>query len=99
MDGAVAIAVLSRMSVRRLVGANIRRLRLERGLSQEKLAFEADLDPSYISHVETGAKSPTITTLEKIASALRVKLVQFFDETSASPRLETLPRGTRKRRE
>lgn len=85
------------MNIRRLVGGNIRRLRLARGLSQEHLAFEAKLDPSFISEIETGVKSPTITTLQKIANALGVKVAEFFSEAHTDTQPKNLPRGIRKR--
>jgi transcriptional regulator with XRE-family HTH domain len=60
------------MDLRKLVGRNVRRLREERGLSQEKLAFEADLHRTYISGVERGARNPTVLVLGQLAKALKV---------------------------
>lgn len=60
------------MDVRRLVGKNVRRLRLERGWSQEELAFEADIHRSYISDIERGVRNPTITVVERLAETLEV---------------------------
>jgi transcriptional regulator with XRE-family HTH domain len=61
-----------------LVGEKIRALRQSRGLSQEKLAFKAGIDPSYLGSVERGVKSPTIVTLEKITVALDAKIEELF---------------------
>jgi transcriptional regulator with XRE-family HTH domain len=61
------------MDIRKRVGANVRRLRLERELSQEGLADEAGLHRTYISGVERGVRNPTVTVLERIARALKVK--------------------------
>jgi len=66
------------MDIRRQVGANVRRLRDERGLSQEKLGFEAELDRTYISGVERGVRNPTVTVLQKIAKALRVEPAELL---------------------
>jgi transcriptional regulator with XRE-family HTH domain len=54
-------------------GRVLRELRRERGLSQEALALEADLQRNYISLIERGINQPTITTLFKLAEALQMK--------------------------
>ncbi|WP_165452259.1 helix-turn-helix domain-containing protein [Paenibacillus thalictri] len=61
-----------------LVGEKIRALRQSRGLSQEKLAFKSGLNTSYLGQVERGEKSPTIVTLDKIATALDTRLDELF---------------------
>ena len=48
----------------------MKRLRKERGWSQEALAAEAGLDRTYISGIERKVKNPTITVVERIAMAL-----------------------------
>jgi len=58
------------MDIRRLVGANVRRLRLAKGLSQEELAFSSELHRTYISGVERGIRNPTVLIVARIASAL-----------------------------
>jgi transcriptional regulator with XRE-family HTH domain len=55
------------MDIRKQVGINVRRLREGRHLSQEKLAFEAELHRMYISGVERGVRNPTVTVVAKIA--------------------------------
>jgi transcriptional regulator with XRE-family HTH domain len=59
--------------VRKIVGRNVRRLREEAGLSQEKLALEADLDRTYVSGVERGVRNPTVTVVARIAKALKTE--------------------------
>ena len=66
------------MEIRRQVGVNIRSLREARGLSQEALAFEAELHRTYISGVERGVRNPTVTVLAKIAQALKVSPDQLL---------------------
>ncbi|MDP9421359.1 MAG: helix-turn-helix domain-containing protein [Pseudomonadota bacterium] len=60
------------MDIRTRLGRNLRRLRQEKGLSQEKFAFEADVHRTYISGLERGARNPTITVVEKLAATLGV---------------------------
>ena len=62
----------------------IKALRAEKGLSQEALALNADVDRSYVSHLERGVANPTIEILQRIANALdtKVHLTLSKDETS-----------------
>ena len=68
------------MEVRKRVGANVRRLREEKGLSQEKFAFESGIDRTYVSGIERGARNPTVTVVERIADALGVPSHRLFIE-------------------
>ncbi len=67
------------MDVRTLVGLNIQRLRRERGISQEELAFRSDCTRGYLSGLETGRRNATVLTLEKIAKALDVEVIDLFE--------------------
>ena len=60
------------MDIRRQVGRNLKRIRKERGWSQEELAFESGLHRTYISGIERGARNPTILILARLADTLRV---------------------------
>ena len=60
------------------IGRRIRALRQERGLSQEQLAFEADLHRAYIGQIERGEKNIGVQNLEKIAKALKVSIKELF---------------------
>lgn len=60
------------------VGLNIKNLRLEKGLSQEKLAFFSDTSLSMISSIELGKKSPTVEKVAAIAKALDIELYKLF---------------------
>lgn len=56
-----------------IVGANIRRLRKARGLTQEQLAHESEIAMRYIAGVERGEENPSLRYLVKIAEALQVE--------------------------
>ncbi len=58
------------MDVRIRVGANVKRLREAKGLSQEELAFDAEMHRTYISGIERGKRNPTVTVVERLAVAL-----------------------------
>ena len=66
------------MDSRKLVGRDIRKIRREKGWSQEKLAFESGVHRTYISGVERGARNPTVLVLGRIAEALGVSLAALF---------------------
>ena len=60
------------MDIRRHVGKNLSKIRKDRGLTQEELAFDCELDRTYISGIERGIRNPTVLIIQKIASALKV---------------------------
>jgi len=66
--------------VRRLVGRNVKRLRIAAGISQAELAERMGIDRAYVSGLELGQRNPTIVTLWHIGQALGVKLRSFFDD-------------------
>ena len=67
------------MDIRARLGRNLRRLRDEKGWSQEAFAFEAKIHRTYVSDLERGARNPTITVVEKLAVALGVNIGQLLD--------------------
>ena len=68
------------MNIKTKVGNKIKKFRLDAGLSQEKLALNADLDRTYIPSIEKGERNISIVVLEKLAKALNVSIRDFFDE-------------------
>ncbi len=56
------------------IGKNVKRLREKKGITQEKLAFEANLNRAYIGYIERGERNPSTDTLAKLAKALKVSL-------------------------
>jgi len=68
------------MDIKKIFGENLKRLRLEKGISQESLALSADLDRTYIPSIEKGERNVSITVVEKLANALNVNISEFFKD-------------------
>jgi transcriptional regulator with XRE-family HTH domain len=66
MDGEIVRRALAS------IAANIRRIRTRRGLTQERLAELAELEPRTIQHIETGKANPTVGVVVTIAVTLGV---------------------------
>ena len=66
-----------------LSAANMRRIRLERKLTQEKVAELADLHPNYVSSVERSERNISICNIERIARALGVTMSELVAEPVA----------------
>lgn len=60
------------VNIRQRLARNLRRLREQKGWSQEQFAFEAGIHRTYVSDIERGARNPTITVVEKLAHPLGV---------------------------
>jgi transcriptional regulator with XRE-family HTH domain len=60
-------------------GERIRTIRKEKGLSQEALAALADIDRSYMGHIERGEKNITLTKIHQIAKALEIRPSVLFE--------------------
>ena len=69
-----------RMNIKQKIGKKLKEFRLEKKLSQETLAHLADLDRTYIPDIEKGERNISITVLEKLATALKIPIKDFFDE-------------------
>jgi transcriptional regulator with XRE-family HTH domain len=69
------------MSAKRLkaFGNRIRKIRKEKGVSQEALAALAGLDRSYMGHIERGESNITLSKIYQISDALGVSPSEFFD--------------------
>ena len=66
------------MDIREQVGINVKRLRREKGWSQEDLADECGLHRTYISGVERGIRNPTVLVIDKIARTLGVEAAEML---------------------
>lgn len=60
------------------LGANIKKLRLAKNMSQGDLCRKLKVDRAYMSNLENGKKNPTLATLEKVAGALRVSVADLM---------------------
>ncbi|WP_440639444.1 helix-turn-helix domain-containing protein [Bradyrhizobium sp. PUT101] len=63
---------------RKIVGKNVRTIRQERGITQEKLAFEAGIDLTYVGGIERGKRNPSLLVMARIAEALSVPLAKLI---------------------
>jgi transcriptional regulator with XRE-family HTH domain len=61
------------------VGKNLKRLRIATNKSQETLAFDAEVDRTYISQIERGVGNPSILTLANLCYALNITLSELFE--------------------
>lgn len=62
----------------RIIGENIKRLRGEKGWTQEYLAEKVEVHVSYIGQIERGLRYPSLKVLFKLADALTVKIDTLF---------------------
>ncbi|NEV01152.1 helix-turn-helix domain-containing protein [Bradyrhizobium uaiense] len=82
------------MRARALVAYNVRRIRVERGIPQEQLAYDAGIDRSYMSGLERQQANPTIDLLDRLAETLDVAVSELFVRPSkGTPAPATLPKG------
>ena len=66
------------MGLRRNLAVNMRRIRMERGISQEEFADLVDLHRTYITQIEGEKRSPTIDVVERIAKRLDLTVVDLL---------------------
>jgi transcriptional regulator with XRE-family HTH domain len=64
----------------KIVARNLRRIRQEKGLSQEELAYAVGINKNYVGMIERCENSPTVDMIERLAKALKVKPMQLFEE-------------------
>lgn len=61
-----------------MIGRNIRRLREDRGLTQEELAVDSEIDLTYLGGIERGKRNPSLLVMARISDALGVSLPLLF---------------------
>jgi transcriptional regulator with XRE-family HTH domain len=67
------------MDIKEKIGSRITQLRKAKNLSQQKFSYEADIERTFLTHIEKGRKNISVGTLEKILVALGVSFKEFFD--------------------
>ena len=67
--------------LQRILADNLKRVRAERGYSQEKLAEIVDLHRTYISGIERGTRNVSLRNIEKIARALDLPVIDLLTES------------------
>jgi transcriptional regulator with XRE-family HTH domain len=75
------------MDVRHLFAANLRRIRSERGFSQERLAYECEIDRAHVSKIERGLVYVGLEIIDKLAKVLDTPHADF---------LKPIPKRTKK---
>lgn len=66
------------MQIRQVFADNLRRARHAAGLSQEELAFRAELDRTYVSSLERGIYAATIDVVARLAQVLEVEPAELL---------------------
>jgi transcriptional regulator with XRE-family HTH domain len=61
-------------------GNQVRRIRKDLNMSQEKLAGLAGIDRAHMGHIERGSASPTLKKIHQIAAALGINVKELFDD-------------------
>lgn len=64
--------------IKHVFGDNLRRIRTEKKISQENLAFLSGLDRTYVSGIERGRRNVSLVNISKIAMALNVEIKELF---------------------
>lgn len=68
------------MDAREILGINLRKLREQRGWSQEELADRSGIHRTYISGLERGTRNPTLALIEAIAISMELTAAQLLEE-------------------
>ncbi len=66
--------------LRTIFGKNVRRWRGQRRMTQEQLAFEAEIDLTYMGGIERGKRNPSLMVMGRIAKALSVPLPKLLSD-------------------
>jgi transcriptional regulator with XRE-family HTH domain len=72
------------MDMRKLVGQNLRRIRRQKGLTQEKFSDISGFSQQYLSGLEQGHRNPTVVTIYELAKALGVSHLDLLKRRKAS---------------
>ena len=92
--------IIRNANINNRIGDNIRKLRLKAGLTQEEIALKSGLSQGYINQLESGKRKFTQKSLELIAEALSIPMIELFreEETQRPPTVvEGIERYRKKR--
>ena len=67
------------MDIKTKIGLRIRELRTEKNLTQEAVAWKAEVDRTFMNHVENGRRNVSVESLEKIVFGLEMNIKEFFN--------------------
>ena len=66
-------------SIMKRVGANVKRIRTERGITQQVLADRTDIHRVYLAQIEGATRAPSLQMLERLARALKVSVAALVE--------------------
>lgn len=81
-----------------MFGAELKKARETAGLSQEKLAFEAEIDRSYVSLLENDKKSPTLDVIFRISDAIGIQASELIARVEKTRRSKPAAKPVKQRR-
>jgi transcriptional regulator with XRE-family HTH domain len=67
------------MDIKTKIGLRIKEIRTEKNLTQEAVAWKAEVDRTFMNHVENGRRNISIESLEKVLIGLETNLKDFFN--------------------
>jgi transcriptional regulator with XRE-family HTH domain len=67
------------MNLQEKIGLRIAELRKERNITQQQLAYDANIERTYLAHVEKGRKNITVTSLDKFFKTFEINPSEFFN--------------------
>jgi transcriptional regulator with XRE-family HTH domain len=67
------------MDIKQKIGQRIKELRTGKELSQEEVANTADMERSFMTHIESGKRNISVETLQRILTALDISFQEFFN--------------------
>ncbi len=85
------------MNGRALLAWNLRRVRVEAGVSQERLAADAGIDRAYLGGLERQTENPTVDLLDRVATTLKVPFAELFIQPAEGEPPPVPLRGGRRR--
>jgi len=66
------------METKQKFGLVIKELRIQKGVSQERLALDANIDRTYIGHIEKGVRNVSIEIIKKLATYFQMPISELF---------------------